>query len=191
MNSIAVFCGSSSGHSSIYEEISLLLGQELAKRGITLIYGAGNVGLMGIVADACLDKGGKVIGTIPKFLEEMEVAHTQLTELYITDTMHERKSLMAEKAEGIIILPGGIGTMDEFFEIFTWQQLGLHSYPIGILNINGFYDYLLQHLQHMVDEGFLKDYHKDRILVEDDPSKLIESMKVQEIKFVKKWWKTD
>ena len=188
MKSIAVFCGSSSGANPIYSAVTKQLGEVLAEQDITLVYGAGNVGLMGIVADAVLNKGGKVIGTIPKFLEDKEVAHYGLTELIVTDTMHQRKEKMAEVAEGILVLPGGIGTLDEFFEIFTWQQLGLHSKPIGVLNINGYYNYLLKHIDHMVQEEFLKPYHRDRILVDKDPAALIAKMKVQKIEYIDKWW---
>lgn len=190
MKKIAVFCGSSPGLNPIYKEVTAQLGVLLAEQNITLVYGAGNVGLMGVVADACLDKGGKVIGTIPKFLEDKEVAHYGISELIVTETMHERKQKMADIVDGIIVLPGGIGTMDEFFEIFTWQQLGLHTNPIGILNINGFYDHLLQHLAHMTKEGFLKSYHRDRILVANDPAALLSIMKEQRIEYIDKWWKT-
>ena len=191
MKSIAVFCGSSAGLNPIYKEVTQQLGELMAEQEITLVYGAGNVGLMGVVADACLAKGGKVIGAIPKFLEDKEVAHYGLTELIVTDTMHQRKQKMADIVDGIIVLPGGIGTMDEFFEIFTWQQLGLHTNPIGILNINGFYTHLLQHLTHMTGEGFLKDYHRDRVLVAEEPAALLALMKAQRIEYVDKWWKTD
>ena len=187
MKSIAVFCGSSAGLNPIYKEVTQQLGELMAEQEITLVYGAGNVGLMGVVADACLAKGGKVIGAIPKFLEDKEVAHYGLTELIVTDTMHQHKQKMADIVDGIIVLPGGIGTMDEFFEIFTWQQLGLHSNPIGILNINGFYTHLLQHLTHMTGEGFLKDYHRDRVLVAEEPAALLALMKAQRIEYVDKW----
>ena len=188
MKSIAVFCGSSAGANPIYAEVTKQLGEVLVAQDITLVYGAGNVGLMGVIADAVLDKGGKVIGTIPKFLEDKEVAHYGITELIVTDTMHQRKEKMAEVAEGILVLPGGIGTLDEFFEIFTWQQLGLHSKPIGVLNINGYYNYLLKHIDHMVQEEFLKPYHRDRILVAEEPTDLIAKMKTQKIEYIDKWW---
>ena len=188
MKSIAVFCGSSAGANPIYAEVTKQLGEVLVAQDITLVYGAGNVGLMGVIADAVLDKGGKVIGTIPKFLEDKEVAHYGITELIVTDTMHQRKEKMAEVAEGILVLPGGIGTLDEFFEIFTWQQLGLHTKPIGLLNINGYYNYLLQHIEYMVQEEFLKPYHRDRILVAENPTALIAKMKAQKIEYIDKWW---
>jgi len=188
MKSIVVFCGSSSGTNPIYTTVTKDLGALLVERDITLIYGAGNVGLMGVVADTVLDKGGKVIGMIPKFLEEKEVAHYGITELIVTDTMHQRKQKMADVAEGIIALPGGIGTLDELFEIFTWQQLGLHANPIGLLNINGFYDHLIRHIEHMTQEGFLKPYHRDRILIDSDPATLLDKMSKQKIEYVDKWW---
>lgn len=188
MKSIAVFCGSSPGLNPAYTEATKVLGEIMAEQGITLVYGAGNVGLMGVVADAALSKNGKVIGTIPQFLVDKEVAHYGITELIITETMHERKQKMVDVAEGIIVLPGGIGTLDEFFEMFTWQQLGLHDKPIGILNVNGYYDHILAHIQHMVKEGFLKDFHGDRIIVDASPASLIAKMKGQKIEYVDKWW---
>ena len=188
MKSIAVFCGSSPGLNPAYTAATKTLGEIMAEQGITLVYGAGNVGLMGVVADAVLSKNGKVIGTIPQFLVDKEVAHYGITELIITETMHERKQKMVDVAEGIIVLPGGIGTLDEFFEMFTWQQLGLHDKPIGILNVNGYYDHILAHIQHMVKEGFLKDFHGDRIMVDADPARLIAKMKGQKIEYVDKWW---
>ena len=188
MKNIVIFCGSSSGTNPIYTRVTKALGGLFVERNITLIYGAGNVGLMGVIADAVLEKGGKVIGAIPKFLEEKEVAHYGITELIVTDTMHQRKQKMADIAEGIIALPGGIGTLDELFEIFTWQQLGLHSNPIGLLNINGFYDHLIRHLEHMTEEGFLKSYHRDRIVIDSDPATLLNKMAQQKIEYVDKWW---
>ena len=188
MKSIAVFCGSSSGLNPVYTNVTKVLGETMAEQEITLVYGAGNVGLMGVVADAVLSKNGKVIGTIPQFLVDKEVAHYEITELIITATMHERKQKMVDLAEGVIVLPGGIGTLDEFFEMFTWQQLGLHDKPIGILNVNGYYDHILAHIQHMVKEGFLKDFHGDRIMVDADPIQLIAKMKGQKIEYVDKWW---
>lgn len=188
MESIAVFCGSSPGLSPVYTETTKVLGEIMAEQGITLVYGAGNVGLMGVIADAVLSKNGKVIGTIPQFLVDKEVAHYGITELIITETMHERKQKMVDLAEGVIVLSGGIGTLDEFFEMFTWQQLGLHDKPIGILNVKGYYDHILAHIQYMVKEGFLKNFHGDRIMVAADPAQLIAKMKGQKIEYVDKWW---
>ncbi|MEM6317948.1 MAG: TIGR00730 family Rossman fold protein [Bacteroidota bacterium] len=188
MQSIAVFCGSSPGLNSIYTEATRQLGEVMGEQGITLVYGAGNVGLMGVVADAVLSKNGKVVGTIPQFLVDKEVAHYGISELIITETMHERKQKMVDVSEGVIVLPGGIGTLDEFFEMFTWQQLGLHNQPIGILNVNGFYDHLIAHIRHMVQEGFLKDFHGQRMLIDENPTALIQKMKAQKIQYVDKWW---
>ena len=189
MKSIAVFCGSSPGLNPIYKDATKKLGEIMGMQDITLVYGAGNVGLMGVVADAALSKKGKVIGTIPQFLVDKEVAHYGITELIITKTMHERKQKMVDVAEGVIVLPGGIGTLDEFFEMFTRQQLGLHDKPIGILNVNGFYDHILAHIRFMVKEGFLKNFHGDRIIVDEDPAQLIAKMKGQKIEYIDKWWK--
>ena len=188
MKSIAVFCGSSAGFNEVYTRTSRHLGELLADQGITLVYGAGDVGLMGIIANAVLSKKGKVIGSIPQFLVDKEVAHKGISEIIVTRTMHERKQKMVDIADGVIVLPGGIGTLDEFFEMFTWQQLGLHEKPIGILNINGFYDHLLAHIAHMVKEGFLKDFHAARVIVQKDPKLLIEKMKQQKIEYIDKWW---
>lgn len=188
MKSIAVFCGSSHGLHPIYTETATALGKCLADQTISLVYGAGNVGLMGVIADTVLANDGKVIGAIPQFLVDKEVAHHGIHELIITETMHERKQKMLDVADGIIVLPGGIGTLDEFFEVYTWQQLGLHNKPIGILNVNGFYDHLLAHIQLMVQEGFLKNFHGDRIMIDQNPAQLIDKMNGQKIEYIDKWW---
>ena len=156
MKSVAVFCGSSRGNKSIYKETAKRIGVFCAQKNIKVIYGAGNVGLMGEVADAALEAGGYVIGVIPEFLKKWEVCHEGLNELYVTQTMHERKQIMAEKSDGFLIIPGGFGTLDEFFEILTWKQLRLHKKPIGVLNVNGYYDFLKKHIDKMVKDGFLK-----------------------------------
>ncbi len=157
MKSISVFCGSSKGFSSVYEESAKTVGKTFAENKIQLVYGAGNVGLMGVMADAVLQAGGTVLGVIPQFLKDWEVCHTGLTELIVTETMHERKWILEERSDGVIVLPGGYGTLDEFFEILTWKQLRLHNKPIGILNVNGYYDLLLSHVKTMAKEGFLKE----------------------------------
>ena len=176
MKSISVFCGSSKGFDSVHSDIARLLGVILAKRNIRLVYGAGNIGLMGVIADAVLENGGQVLGVIPGFLKEKEVCHTSLTELIVTDTMHKRKEIMAENSDGFIILPGGYGTLDEFFEILTWRQLRLHNKPIGLLNVNGFYDHLLAHVRKMWKEGFLKDSNLALVTVSDNLNDLLEKM---------------
>ena len=176
MKSICVFCGSSKGFSPIYSEVAEKLGQSFAAKGIKLVYGAGNVGLMGVIADAVLGEGGEVLGVIPNFLKEREVCHTRLTELVVTETMHERKQIMEERSDGVIVMPGGYGTLDEFFEMLTWKQLHRHNKPIGILNVNGYYDPLMAHVQKMVEEGFLKEANVHLFCVSDSIEELIQKM---------------
>ena len=176
MRSIAVYCGSSSGSKSVYAEGAKSLGQHLAKAKIELIFGAGCVGLMGIVADAVLENGGQATGVIPTFLVKWEVAHKGLTEMIEVETMHERKQIMCDRADAVIVMPGGFGTLDEFFEMLTWAQLGLHKKPIGVLNINGYFDHLFAQLDHMVQEGFLKKQNKDLVIVSDDVNTLLEKL---------------
>lgn len=174
MRNIAVYCGSSSGASGVYAESAAALGRELASRDIALVYGGSSVGLMGAVADAALSAGGRAVGVLPEFLQRREIAHKHLTELTIVGTMHERKAKMAELADGFIVLPGGAGTMEEFFEIFTWAQLGLHAKPIGLLNVGRFYDPLIALLRHMAAEGFLNERYLSAAIVESDPAALLE-----------------
>ncbi|WP_042201723.1 TIGR00730 family Rossman fold protein [Paenibacillus camerounensis] len=164
MKSIAVFCGSSEGAQSIYKESAAKLGHELAKRHITLIYGGANVGLMGIVADAVLEHGGSVIGVLPQFLQNREIAHMGLTELIMVESMHERKAKMAELADGFIALPGGPGTLEEYFEIFTWGQLGLHQKPCGLLNINQYFDPLIAMFDTMERERFMQPKYRSMVI---------------------------
>ncbi len=176
MRQVCVFCGSSKGINPIYSEASKELGVAIARRGIGLVYGGGHVGLMGIVADAVLKSGGSVIGVIPQALDDLEVAHRGLTELYIVDTMHTRKAMMADRADGFIAMPGGFGTLDEFCEIITWAQLGQHSKPCAILNINGYFDLLIQMFDHCVDEGFVKSIHRELVIVDDNVESLLDKM---------------
>ncbi len=187
MNSITVFCGSSFGSEDVYKEQATLLGQTLAKRGIQLIYGGADVGLMGAVADGALNAGGKVIGVLPHFLQSKEIAHKQLTELVLVETMHERKTKMNELCDGVIVLPGGYGTLEEFFEMITWAQLGLHQKPIGLLNINGFYDGLIRMVQTMVDKGFLKQVNRHMLLISNGIEELLEMMRNYKAPTVGKW----
>ncbi|MDQ0780420.1 uncharacterized protein (TIGR00730 family) [Chryseobacterium sp. W4I1] len=163
MKNITVFCGSSFGTDDIYKNQAFLLGQTFAKQQIQLIYGGADVGLMGTVADGVLSEGGKAIGVLPQFLQSKEIAHKNLTELIIVETMHERKMKMNDLCDGVIVLPGGYGTLEEFFEMITWAQLGLHKKPIGILNIDGFYDDLIRLVQTMVNKGFLKQVNRDML----------------------------
>ncbi|MBA9088312.1 hypothetical protein FHR92_004808 [Fontibacillus solani] len=174
MNSIAVFCGSSEGASEVYKENAMMLGRELAKRNITLIYGGASVGLMGAVADAVLDAGGKAIGVIPHFLDSREIAHKNLTELIVVESMHERKSKMADLSDGFLALPGGPGTMEEYFEIFTWAQLGLHSKPCGLLNINHYYDPLISLFDRMLGERFMQEKYRSMIVTDTTPQGILE-----------------
>ncbi|PCJ96910.1 MAG: TIGR00730 family Rossman fold protein [Flavobacteriaceae bacterium] len=177
MKSIVVFCGSSDGNDKKVTEVAYALGKTLAKESITLIYGAAKIGVMGKVAQGALDNNGTVVGIIPEFLKKKEVVHTHLSELIVTKNMHERKLLMHERSEGVITLPGGFGTLEELFEIMTWGQLGLHQKPIGILNVNGFYDDLLKMLQKMVTQGFLKQGNYNMLLVDETIPGLLTQMK--------------
>jgi uncharacterized protein (TIGR00730 family) len=187
MKSITVFCGSSFGSDEIYKEQAILLGQTLAKQNIQLIYGGANVGLMGAVADGALSSGGKVIGVLPHFLQSKEIAHQQLTELVLVETMHERKTKMNDLCDGVMVLPGGYGTLEEFFEMITWAQLGLHKKPIAILNINGFYDDLINLVKTMVNKGFLKQINRDMLLISDTIDELLEMMRNYEAPTAGKW----
>jgi len=187
MKRVTVFCGSSSGTDEIYKSQATLLGQTLAKQNIELVYGGANVGLMGSVADGVLSNGGKVIGVLPNFLKSKEIAHQHLTELILVETMHERKTKMNELCDGVIALPGGFGTLEEFFEMLTWAQLGLHKKPIAILNIGGFYDSLTILVQTMVDKGFLKEVNQQMLLVSDSIDELLEKMENYVAPTVGKW----
>lgn len=180
MKRLAVYCGSSRGKKSLYEEEARKLGKVLAERDIELVYGGGAVGMMGITANAALAEGGRVTGIMPKMLQEREIAHPMLTDLIIVDSMHERKSLMADTADAFLVLPGGAGTMEEFFEIFTWAQLGLHKKSIGILNVEEFYDPMLNMLDHMVYEGFLHESYLSMIQIGTDSARLIDNMQEYE-----------
>ena len=187
MQSITVFCGSSSGSRSIYAEQATSLGKTLAQRGITVIYGGAQVGLMGAVADGALAEGGKVIGVIPGFLGRKEIAHSGLTELIVVESMHERKQRMNELCTGVIALPGGFGTLEELFEMLTWAQLGLHQKPIGILNMDGYYDDLIRLLQSMVENGLLRKSNYAMVLVDESIEGLLQKMNDYQPPQEKKW----
>ncbi len=187
MKSITVFCGSSNGSKEIFKKQAFLLGQTLAKQKMQLVYGGAKVGLMGAVADGCLKEGGKVIGVLPNFLSSKEIAHNGLTKLILVESMHERKTKMHELCDGIIALPGGFGTMEELFEILTWAQLGLHAKPIGLLNVDGFYDSLITLIQEMVDQGFLKELNQNMLLVSDSIDGLLNKMNTYVAPTVGKW----
>ncbi len=170
---ICVFCGSSFGTNPVYKEAAKKLGFLMADQNHALVYGGGNVGLMGVVADAVLEKGGSVTGVIPKFLLDREVGHTGLTQLEIVTSMHERKKRMADLADAFIAIPGGWGTLEEIAEILTWKQLGLIRQPVGVLNINQFFDPLLAQMQAMVTEGFLRDENFQSVKTSDSPTELL------------------
>lgn len=176
MKRICVFCGSSAGTDPVHAEAARRLGQEIARRGLGLVYGGGHIGLMGIVADAALAGGGEVIGVIPQALADLEVAHNGLSALHVTRSMHERKAMMADLADGFIALSGGIGTFEELFEIWTWGQLGVHSKPVGLLNIAGFYDPLIAFLDSVVSSGFLSQRHRDMLVLANDPAAMLDAM---------------
>lgn len=176
MQRIVVFCGSSPGFSPVFGELAFALGKALAERGIGLVYGGAQIGLMGAVADGALQNGGEVIGVLPHFLGSKEIAHPNLTELIMVDTMHQRKTIMNDLSDGVIALPGGFGTLEELFEMLTWAQLGLHPKPIGLLNINNFYSPLIEMTSQMVGNGFLKKSHQDLLLTAENISDLIQLM---------------
>ncbi|MEG0822576.1 MAG: TIGR00730 family Rossman fold protein [Burkholderiaceae bacterium] len=178
VTSVCVFCGSQPGVRPEYEELARELGAWLAASGITLVYGGGHVGLMGAVADAALVGGGRVVGVIPEHLMRPEIAHQNLTELHVVDSMHTRKRMMAERADAFIVLPGGYGTFEEMFEMVTWLQLQLHNKPLGVLNVEGYYDHLLAFLRHAAQEGFIRPQHWDLIIVESNPKLLLERLRL-------------
>ncbi len=177
MKSVCVFCGSSMGFNPIFKDAAHELGEILAKENIRLVYGGGSIGLMGILADAVLENGGEVVGIIPQFLYDKEVGHDGNTELIIVDSMHERKQKMAELAHGFIAMPGGIGTMEELFEIFTWSQLDLIKKPIALYNVDHFYDELLQFFNKMVEEGFIKKCTVNTLIKASNIHDIMEKMK--------------
>ncbi|UCV19114.1 LOG family protein [Ferribacterium limneticum] len=196
MKRICVFCGSNAGSNPVYRAAAEKLGRLLAARGIELVYGAGNIGLMGAVADACLEAGGTVIGIIPEALMGKEVAgravdHRALTRIEIVDSMHTRKARMAELSDGFIALPGGFGTFEEFCEILTWGQLGFHAKPMGLLNVNGFYDPLLAMFDQAVAEGFLRAQNRAMALADTDIEKLLATMTAYRPDPVSKWLKEE
>ncbi len=191
MKRITVFCASSLGTEHIYEEQAYALGKTLAQRHIGLVYGGAKVGLMGAVANGVMENNGEAIGVLPHFLSSKEIAHEGLTKLILVDTMHERKNTMHELSDGVITLPGGFGTMEELFEMLTWAQLGLHKKPIGILNVNGFYDELISLIQSMVNNGLLKPINQQMLLVDTTIDGLLEKMNAYVAPEVAKWIKKE
>ena len=178
MKRVCVFCGSSAGIRGDYSVAAQKLAAAMARRGLGLVYGGGNVGLMGMIADSMLQAGGEVIGVIPQHLVAKEVAHRGLTELRVVDTMHQRKALMNELSDAFIALPGGYGTLEEFFEILTWSQLGIHGKPSGLLNVSGYYDSLLAMLDHAVAEGFLRTPFRELVMADTDADSLLQRLAV-------------
>ena len=187
LDKICVFCGSSDGNDLAITDAAVKLGEIFAERNITLVYGAAKIGVMGTIAKSVLDNNGKVIGIIPNFLKKKEVVHLGLTELITTQNMHERKLKMHEQSDGFIALPGGMGTLEELFEIITWLQLGLHQKPIGLLNINGFYNDLIKMLETMVRKGFLSIDNYNLLLVDSDINRLLKKMEEFKRPDVPKW----
>jgi uncharacterized protein (TIGR00730 family) len=187
MKSICVFCGSSFGSRTTYAEGARALGTALARQGIRLVYGGGRVGLMGVVADAAMAGGGEVIGVIPRPLATKELAHAALTTLHVVETMHDRKALMADLSDGFIAMPGGYGTLEEFFEVLTWAQLGLHPKPCGLLNIEGYFNPLLALIEHSVEEAFVRPEHRTLVLQETDPERMLAAMRTYVAPPIPKW----
>lgn len=187
MKRLCVYCGSSPGSHPDYTEAAKDMARALVKRNIDLVYGGASVGVMGVIANTVLAEGGHVIGIIPQALVDREVAHTGLTDLRVVTSMHERKTLMAELSDGFIALPGGLGTLEEIFEILTWAQLGLHQKPCGLLNIRDYYRSLIEFLDHAVAERFVKDAHRAMLLVEEQPGRLLERFARYNAPPVAKW----
>ena len=191
MKSICVFAGSSAGTRQAYGAAAEALGGAIAARGCRLVYGGGRVGLMGVLADAALAAGGEVIGVIPEALMRKEVGHQGLTDLRVVQTMHQRKALMSELSDAVIALPGGLGTLEELFEILTWAQLGIHAKPCGMLNADGYYDDLLRFLGQTVGEGFVRREHRDMILAATEPEALLDLMAAYTPRYTAKWMDRD
>jgi len=187
LRSLAVFCGSSPGHDPVYRRGVAEFGAELARRGIRLIYGGGSVGLMGVLADAAAAGGGEAVGVIPRFLAEREVEHRGLTELVVVDSMHERKARMAELADGFVALPGGLGTLEELFEVWTWVQLGIYAKPCGALDVAGYFAKLVEFLDDSVRAGFVGSAHRDLLIVERRPAALLDRLAMRPSPPPAKW----
>ena len=187
LTSVCVFCGASTDTNPLYREAAQALGRALAERKLTLVYGGGAVGLMGIVADAALAAGGEVIGIIPQSLKDKEIGHNGLTRLEVVDGMHARKARMAELSNAFIALPGGLGTLEELFEVWTWGQLGYHHKPLGLLEVSGFYEKLSGFLDHIVGEGFVRAPHRDMLQISDSPASLLDALDAWKPSVADKW----
>ncbi|MFM0322985.1 LOG family protein [Caballeronia glebae] len=177
MKAVCVYCGSATGARPIYAEAARAFGRALVENDLSLVYGGGRVGLMGLIADEVLAAGGRAVGVIPELLLAKEVGHTDLTELHVVPDMHERKKKMADLSDAFVAMPGGVGTFEEFFEVYTWAQLGYHQKPVGLLDVNGYYDPLMAMLRHTVDEGFMREAYLDFIQVAAEPGEMIAKLK--------------
>lgn len=191
MKSICVFCGSNWGNRDDYKKAATELSREIASRGYKLVYGGANVGLMGACADAALEAGGEVIGILPRALQDKEVGHTGLTELHLVDSMHERKNLMVDLSDGFISIPGGAGTMDEMFEVWTQGMLGWHEKPSALMNVAGYYDDLIAFLGKTAQEGFVRNSHLDMMIIDTDAKRILDRMESYQAPTVSKWIKKD
>ncbi|MFD2866529.1 LOG family protein [Mucilaginibacter antarcticus] len=189
MKSICVFCGANYNGDPVLKTAVDLLAEVMVSKDITLVFGGGKVGVMGMIADAILARGGKAVGVIPRFLMDKEVGHTGLTELHIVENMHQRKKMMNDLCDGIIMLPGGFGTLEEFFEVLTWLQLGLHRHPVGVLNANGFYDNLLLQMDVMVEQRYLKPANRQLVITSADAIELVNLMENIKIEPDEVWFK--
>jgi hypothetical protein len=191
MKAVCVYCGASPGRLDVYAEAACALGQALVARDLGLVYGGASIGLMGLVADTVLQLGGRAVGVIPQALARKEVVHRHLTELHVTQSMHERKTMMAELSDGFIAMPGGIGTFEEIFEIWTWAQLGIHAKPCGLLNVAGYFDALTRFLDHATAEAFLKPPHRALLIVEQQPQALLDRFASYQPPSIRKWLEPD
>lgn len=187
MHTICIFCGSNAGGSAAYADAARRLVRAIAAQGMRIVFGGGNVGLMGVVAEAAVEAGVSIVGVTPRRLLEREMVHTGLSELHVLDSMHERKVLMTKLADAFVVLPGGMGTLDELFEVATLNQLGVHEKACGMLNVAGFFDHLRAYLDHAVDQRFINAAHRDMLLVDDDPERLLQRMKAWKMPQVSKW----
>lgn len=187
LNTVCVFCAANPGTHPVYQQQARAMGRYLAESGRRVVYGGGRTGLMGALSEGALEAGGEVIGIMPRHLVEREVAHTGLTKLHVVGSMHERKALLAELSDGFLAMPGGLGTMEELFEVWTWGQLGLHRKPYGLLEVNGFFAPLLTFLHHTVAEGFVQQLNRDLLVVDSDPASLIARMEAVQVPAVGRW----
>ncbi|MFP4472132.1 MAG: TIGR00730 family Rossman fold protein [Bacteroidales bacterium] len=187
MNSVCVFCGSAVGKNGAYTARARSLGRLLAHRNITLVYGGGNIGVMRVIADSALEAGGEVIGVMPRHIVDREIAHQEITKLHIVGSMHERKAMMAELSDAFIALPGGFGTIDELFEIMTWNQLEIISKPTGLLNVEGYFNHLMAFIDHAVEEKFVRTEHRSALIVEEDENRLLEKLEKFQPEKAEKW----